>query len=88
MTIHEELERRLAWFEGTQACVLYGSGYLANVGVLAALGGAGTTIFSDALNHASIIDGCRLARAEVFVYRHSTSSTSSGASRRAAARAR
>ncbi len=70
MTIHEELERRLAWFEGTQACVLHGSGYLANLGVLGALGGAGTTIFSDALNHASIIDGCRLARAEVFVYRH------------------
>ena len=70
MTIHEELERRLAWFEGTQACVLHGSGYLANVGVLAALGAAGTTIFSDALNHASIIDGCRLAHAEVFVYRH------------------
>ena len=53
-----------------QACVLFGSGYLANVGVLGALGGAGATIFSDALNHASIIDGCRLARAEVFVYRH------------------
>ena len=70
MTIHEELERRLAWFEGTEACVLHGSGYLANLGVLGALGGAGTTIFSDALNHASIIDGCRLARAEVFVYRH------------------
>ena len=70
MTIHEELERRLAWFEGTQASVLYGSGYLANVGVLATLGTAGTTIFSDALNHASIVDGCRLARAEVFVYRH------------------
>ena len=62
MAIHEELERRLAWFEGTQACVLYGSGYLANVGVLATLGAAGTTIFSDALNHASIVDGCRLAR--------------------------
>jgi len=70
MTIHEELEGRLAWFEGTQACVLHGSGYLANVGVLAALGVTGATIFSDALNHASIIDGCRLARAEVFVYRH------------------
>ncbi len=70
MAIHEELERRLAWFEATQAAILYGSGYLANVGVLATLGGARATIFSDALNHASIIDGCRLARAEVFVYRH------------------
>ena len=50
--------------------MLFGSGYLANVGVLTALGGAGQTIFSDALNHASIIDGCRLARAETFVYEH------------------
>ena len=70
MTVHEELERRLAWFKGTQACVLHGSGYLANIGVLAALGGRGSTIFSDALNHASIVDGCRLARADTFVYRH------------------
>jgi len=70
MTIHEQLERRLADFEGTESCVLFGSGYLANVGVLSALGRAGQTIFSDALNHASIIDGCRLARAETFVYEH------------------
>ncbi len=70
MTIHERLERRLADFEGTEACLLFGSGYLANIGVLSALGGAGQTIFSDALNHASIIDGCRLARAETFVYEH------------------
>jgi 8-amino-7-oxononanoate synthase len=70
MTIHERLERRLADFEGTEACLLFGSGYLANVGVLTALGAAGQTIFSDALNHASIIDGCRLARAETFVYEH------------------
>jgi 8-amino-7-oxononanoate synthase len=70
MTIHERLERRLAEFEGTESCVLYGSGYLANIGVLTALGRAGQTIFSDALNHASIIDGCRLARADTFVYDH------------------
>ena len=70
MTIHERLERALAEFERTEACVLFGSGYLANVGVLGALGTAGRTIFSDELNHASIIDGCRLARAETFVYRH------------------
>jgi glycine C-acetyltransferase/8-amino-7-oxononanoate synthase len=70
MVIHERLERALAEFEGTEACVLFGSGYLANVGVLATLGTAGRTIFSDALNHASIIDGCRLARARRFVYRH------------------
>jgi glycine C-acetyltransferase/8-amino-7-oxononanoate synthase len=70
MTIHERLERALAEFEGTESCVLFGSGYLANVGVLQALGSAGQTIFSDALNHASIIDGCRLARADTFVYGH------------------
>jgi len=72
MTIHEQLERRLAEFEGTEACVLFGSGYMANVGVLSALGRPGQTIFSDALNHASIIDGCRLARADAFVYEHAS----------------
>ncbi len=70
MTVHRRLEERLAAFESTEACVLFGSGYLANVGVLGALAGAGDVIYSDALNHASIIDGCRLSRARTFVYRH------------------
>jgi len=70
MTIHGRLEERLAAFKGTEACVLFGSGYLANLGVIGALAGAGDTIFSDELNHASIVDGCRLARAETIVYRH------------------
>jgi 8-amino-7-oxononanoate synthase len=70
MTIHGRLEERLAAFKGTEACVLFGSGYLANLGVIGALAGAGDTIFSDELNHASIVDGCRLSRAEVVVYRH------------------
>jgi 8-amino-7-oxononanoate synthase len=70
MTIHERLERQLAQFEGTESSLLFGSGYLANLGVLSTLGRSGQTIFSDALNHASIIDGCRLARSETFVYRH------------------
>jgi glycine C-acetyltransferase/8-amino-7-oxononanoate synthase len=70
MTIHETLERALAEFERSEACVLFGSGYLANVGVVSALGGADSTVFSDALNHASIIDGSRLARAQTFVYQH------------------
>jgi 8-amino-7-oxononanoate synthase len=70
MTIHGRLEERLAAFEGSEACVLFGSGYLANLGTIGALAGPGDTIFSDALNHASIIDGCRGSRAEVVVYRH------------------
>ncbi len=70
MTIHRRLEERIATFEGTQSCVLFGSGYLANIGVIGALAGSGDVIFSDELNHASIVDGCRLSRAEVVVYRH------------------
>jgi 8-amino-7-oxononanoate synthase len=70
MTIHRRLEERLAAFEGSEACVLFGSGYLANLGVIGALAGPGDTIFSDELNHASIVDGCRASRAEVVVYRH------------------
>jgi 8-amino-7-oxononanoate synthase len=70
MTIHRRLEEQLAGFEGSDACLLFGSGYLANAGVVAALAREGDVVFSDALNHASIIDGCRLARAETFVYRH------------------
>ena len=70
MTLHRRLEERLAEFEGTERCLLFGSGYLANVGVLTALAREGDVVFSDALNHASIVDGCRLARAETFVYDH------------------
>ncbi len=70
MTIHRRLEERLADFKGSEACVLFGSGYLANVGVIGALAGRGDAVFSDELNHASIIDGCRLSRAQVVVYRH------------------
>jgi glycine C-acetyltransferase/8-amino-7-oxononanoate synthase len=70
MTLHRRLEERLAAFEGTEACVLFGSGYLANAGIVSALARAGDVVCSDALNHASIVDGCRLARAETFVYRH------------------
>ncbi len=70
MTAHVELEHRLAAFKGRERALLFGSGYLANIGVITALSGAGEVVFSDELNHASIIDGCRLSRAEVFVYRH------------------
>jgi 8-amino-7-oxononanoate synthase len=70
MTVHRRLEQRLAAFERSEECVLFGSGYLANAGAICALAGRGDTVFSDELNHASIVDGCRLSRAEVLVYRH------------------
>jgi len=70
MTVHRRLEDRLAAFEGTEAALLFGSGYLANLGVVSALAREGSVVFSDELNHASIVDGCRLARAETFVFRH------------------
>jgi 8-amino-7-oxononanoate synthase len=70
MTIHRRLEERLAEFKSREAALLFGSGYLANLGVISALARPGDVIFSDELNHASIIDGCRLSRAEVFVYHH------------------
>ena len=70
MTIHRRLEERLAEFKRREAALLFGSGYLANVGVTAALARPGDVVFSDEFNHASIVDGCRLSRAEVFVYDH------------------
>ena len=70
MTVHRRLEESLAMFKGTETALLFGSGYLANTGVISALGTEGTMIFSDELNHASLIDGCRLARGETFVYAH------------------
>ena len=70
MSVHVSLEERLAEFKGKPAAILFGSGYLANLGTIAALAGRGEVVFSDELNHASIIDGCRLSRAESFVYRH------------------
>ena len=70
MEPHTALESELAEFIGSESALLFGSGYLANTGAIAALAGEGEVVFSDELNHASIIDGCRLARAETFVYRH------------------
>jgi 8-amino-7-oxononanoate synthase len=70
MEPHLRLEQRLAEFKGYQRALLFGSGYLANTGTVAALAGRGEVVFSDRLNHASIVDGCRLSRAETFVYRH------------------
>jgi glycine C-acetyltransferase/8-amino-7-oxononanoate synthase len=87
MSIHAELESRLAEFKGTEAALLFGSGYLANTGTIAALARRGEVVCSDELNHASIIDGCRLAGAETYVYRHADTEHLEWGLRRAAGRA-
>jgi 8-amino-7-oxononanoate synthase len=87
MSLHRTLEQRLADFKGTQAALLFGSGYLANTGTVAALASRGEVVFSDELNHASIIDGCRLSRAETFVYRHRDTEHLEWGLRRASSRA-
>jgi 8-amino-7-oxononanoate synthase len=68
--LHAEVEAKLASFKGTEAALLFPSGYQANVGAITALVGRGDHVFSDELNHASIIDGCRLSRATTHVYPH------------------
>ncbi|RKH40541.1 8-amino-7-oxononanoate synthase [Corallococcus sicarius] len=70
MVPHQRLEARLARFERAEAVRLFNSGYAANTGIIPALVGPGDAVFSDALNHASLVDGCRLSRARVVVYPH------------------
>jgi glycine C-acetyltransferase len=70
MTIHEELERRLAEFKHTEASLVFQSGFTANLGVLQSLVKEGDVIISDELNHASIIDGIRLSKAERSIFKH------------------
>src|SRR5215475_8028093 len=70
MELHEKLEERIARLKGTETALVFNSGYQANTGLLSCFVGEGDTIFSDALNHASLIDGCRLARARAVVYPH------------------
>lgn len=70
MSIHKELETRLARFLGTDSALSFPTGYMANLGVIPVLVGPKDIIFSDQLNHRSIIDGCRLSRAKTVVYRH------------------
>lgn len=67
---HVRLEEHLARFKGTEAAITFATGYMANVGTISALVKQGDAVFSDELNHASIIDGCRLSKADIFVYRH------------------
>lgn len=70
MTLHVELERRLAAFKETEAALSFQSGFNANLATIPAIVGRGDAIFSDELNHASIIDGCRLSRAQIIRYPH------------------
>jgi 8-amino-7-oxononanoate synthase len=69
-TPHDELEECIAQFKGEEAAITFNTGYMANVGTISALCGKNDFIFSDELNHASIIDGIRLSRASCKVYRH------------------
>jgi len=67
---HVALERHLARFKGTEDALVWATGYMANVGTISAIVGKGDAVFSDELNHASIVDGCRLSKADIFIYRH------------------
>jgi glycine C-acetyltransferase len=70
MSLHVQLEERLAQFKGAEACITLQSGFTANLATIPVLVGKGDVIFSDSLNHASIIDGCRLSRATIVAYEH------------------
>ncbi|HDH04270.1 MAG TPA: 8-amino-7-oxononanoate synthase [Nitrospirae bacterium] len=67
---HKKLEERIAEFKSTQAAIVFNTGYAANTGIIPAIAGADAVIFSDELNHASIVDGTRLSKAGVKIYRH------------------
>ncbi|MEG6584502.1 8-amino-7-oxononanoate synthase [Dendrosporobacter sp. 1207_IL3150] len=69
--LYAELEQEIARFKGTEAALVFNTGYMANIGVISALMNSQDVIFSDELNHASIIDGCRLSKATTVVFRHS-----------------
>src|SRR5512144_1496302 len=69
-SLHQELEERIAGFKGTEAAIIFNYGYAANTGTITTLAGEGDIVLRDGLNHASIIDGCRLSRAKTVVYRH------------------
>jgi len=70
LPIHRELESALARLKGAEAAIVFGSGYLANIGTIGALARKGDTVYSDGLNHASIVDACRLSHADVRIFPH------------------
>ncbi len=80
---HHALEQELARFEGTESAVLFNSGYAANCGLVPAFAGPEDAVLSDALNHASLVDGCRLSRARTEVYPHADVAALEAALRRA-----
>jgi 8-amino-7-oxononanoate synthase len=68
--LHWRLEKEISRFKSSESAILFNSGYSANTGVIPSIASGGCVIFSDELNHASIIDGCRLSRAKTLIYRH------------------
>jgi len=70
MEVHRTLEKELALFKEAERALLFSSGYHANIGTISALAGKGDVVLSDDLNHASIVDGCRLSKGEVRIYKH------------------
>ena len=70
LDLHNKLERKIAKFKKTQDAIIFSSGYLANIGVISSIARKGDLIFSDELNHASLIDGARMSKANIIIYRH------------------
>jgi len=70
LDLHEKLEKEIAKYKKCEASLVYSSGFSANIGIISSVAGKGDIILSDSFNHASIIDGCKLSKADVIVYKH------------------